>query len=75
GSLSRLERFSELKLERLMEITLDEIRRGDFAREWAEEYADGHPRLDKLMQHQTTLDLWDWEQQTLDGLNFGDDSE
>jgi ketol-acid reductoisomerase len=70
GSLSRLERFNELKLERLMEITLEEIRQGDFAREWAEEYEDGHPRLDKLIQQQEIHDLWDWEQQTLDQYNF-----
>lgn len=75
GSLSRMERFNELKLERLMEVTLDEIRRGDFAREWAEEYADDHPRLDKLIQQQQMLDLWEWEQQTLESFDFDDPGE
>jgi ketol-acid reductoisomerase len=57
-----------MKLERLMEITLDDIRNGNFAQEWAEEFADGHPRLDKLLKKEATvtLDIWELEQQTLD---------
>jgi ketol-acid reductoisomerase len=66
STLSRLGRFSDLKLERLMEVTLEEIRDGDFAREWAREYADGCPRLTKLVKTQEAVDVWDWEQQTLD---------
>jgi ketol-acid reductoisomerase len=68
GTLSRLDRFNEMKLERLMEITLDDIRNGNFAQEWAEEFADGHPRLDKLLKKEATvtLDIWELEQQTLD---------
>lgn len=66
ATLSRLARFNDLKLERLLEVTLEEIRAGDFAREWAREYADGAPRLAKLMKHQETMDVWDYEQQTLD---------
>lgn len=66
GIFSRLERFNELKLERLMEITLDEIRNGTFAREWAREYADGYPRLRKLLKQQEQLELWDMEQQTIE---------
>lgn len=66
GTLSRQERFNELKLERLMEITLDEIRSGDFAQEWAKEYADGYPRLLKLQTSLERRDLWELEQQALD---------
>ncbi|GAB4519486.1 MAG: ketol-acid reductoisomerase [Anaerolineae bacterium] len=73
GTFSRLDRFDDLKLERLMEITLEQIRTGDFAREWAREYADGQPRLKKLIKQQQTLDLWELEQQTLDLLD--EDSE
>lgn len=73
STFSRLDRFDDLKLERLMEITLDEIRSGDFAREWLREHGDGQPRLKKLRKQQETLDLWELEQQTLDLLD--EDSE
>lgn len=66
GIFSRLERFNELKLERLMEITLDEIRNGDFSQEWAREYADGYPRLRRLLKKQEEMDLWELEQQTIE---------
>lgn len=66
GIFSRLQRFNELKLERLMEITLDEIRDGEFAREWAQEYASGYPRLRKLLENQENMDLWELEQQTIE---------
>lgn len=66
GIFSRLERFKELKLERLMELTLDEIRVGDFASEWRKEYEDGYPRLRNLIKSQEKLDLWELEQQTID---------
>lgn len=66
GTISRQERFHELKLERLMEITLEEIRGGDFAKEWAKEFGDGYPRLKKLLKVQEAMDLWELEQQTLD---------
>lgn len=66
GIFSRLERFNEMKLERLMEVTLDEIRSGAFAQEWAREYADGYPRLRKLLRGQENLDLWELEQQTIE---------
>lgn len=69
AALSRLERFNDGKLERLMEICLEEIQRGDLAREWSREQTDGHPRLHKLLKIHRELDLWDWEQQTLDLLN------
>lgn len=66
STLSRLNRFNELKLERLMEVTLNEIRSGDFAQEWTQESTDGFPRLTKLMKQENSLDLWELEQQTLD---------
>lgn len=66
GIFSRLERFKELKLERLMEVTLEEIREGDFSKEWAKEYEDGYPRLTNLIRSQERLDLWEMEQQTID---------
>lgn len=66
GLFSRLERFKELKLERLMEVTLEEIRDGDFSKEWAREYEDGYPRLTNLIKAQERLELWELEQQTID---------
>lgn len=69
GLLSRLNRFDELKLERLLEDALEDIRNGDFAQEWAREYSDGYPRLRKLRDQQERLDLWEMEQQTIELLN------
>ncbi len=68
GTLSRLERFTDLKLERLMEITLDEIHSAAFAKEWMKEYADGYRRLRTMLKNQESLDIWELEQQTLDML-------
>jgi len=68
GIFSRLERFNELKLERLMEVTLEEIRSGDFSKEWAREYEDGYPRLNNLIRAQERLELWELEQQTIEML-------
>lgn len=66
GVFTRLERFKELKLERLMSVTLDEIKRGKFAQEWSREYTDGFPRLKRLRKEQERLDLWEMEQQTIE---------
>lgn len=68
GIFSRMERFRELKLERLMEVTLEEIQAGDFAKEWAKEYSDGYPRLRKHLHEQEQMDLWDLEMQTIEML-------
>ncbi len=68
GIFSRLHRFQELKLEGLMEATLEEIRNGDFAIEWSREYENGYPRLTSLLQAQEKLDLYALEQGTLDRL-------
>lgn len=69
GTFSRLERFDDLKLNRLMEVTLEEIRSGAFAREWAKEYNDGYHRLRKLLRAQSQLELWQAEQQAIDMLH------
>lgn len=69
ATMSRIDRFRELKLDRLMEVTLDEIRNGEFAKEWSREFTDGAPRLNKLLKQQTDLDVWDYEQQVLDLLD------
>ncbi len=66
GIFSRLARFNALKLERLMEVTLEEISSGEFSREWSKEYADGYRRLQSLIKDQERMDLWELEQQTLD---------
>ncbi|MCB9454285.1 MAG: NAD(P)-binding domain-containing protein [Anaerolineaceae bacterium] len=66
GTFSRVNRFSDLKLERLMEVTLDEIKEGNFAREWSKEYADGYNRLKKLIKEQQTMELWELEKQALE---------
>lgn len=68
GTLSRFDRFNDLKLERMMEITLDEIRSGRFAQEWAREYNADYPRLRALLRSRASLDLWELEQQTIEGL-------
>jgi ketol-acid reductoisomerase len=68
GTFSRMDRFNELKLERLMEVTLDEIHTGDFAKEWMKEFTDGGRRLKTLLKNQESLEIWELEQQTLDML-------
>jgi ketol-acid reductoisomerase len=68
GTFSRMDRFNELKLERLMEVTLDEIHAGAFAKEWTKEYADGYRRLKNILKTQSSLEIWELEQQTLDML-------
>lgn len=66
GILSRHDKFKDIKFDRLFEGILTDIRSGHFAKIWAKEHAEGHPRLDKLQKTQESLDLWDLEQQTLD---------
>jgi ketol-acid reductoisomerase len=66
GTLSRYDRFNDLKLERLMELTLEEIRSGKFAQEWAKEFSADYPRLRQLLKHRESLDMWELEQQTLE---------
>lgn len=68
ATLSRLDRFNDLKLERLMEVTLEDIRSGRFAKEWSQELSDGLPRFSKLRKQHDQRDVWELEQQTLDML-------
>lgn len=74
GTFSRLDRFNDLKLERLMEVTLDEIHTGRFAQEWGKEAADGYRRLNSLAKSQEDQELFELEQQTLDLFGRSDDS-
>ena len=66
GTLTRLERYNDLKLERIMEKMLEEIHEKDFAQEWSKEYADGFPRLSKLLKYHRGHELWEFEQQTIE---------
>jgi ketol-acid reductoisomerase len=72
GMLSRYERFSDFKLERMMELSLSEIRSGRFAQEWAKEAGSDYARLKQLMRARQALDLWELEQQTLEALRPGE---
>jgi ketol-acid reductoisomerase len=55
-----------------MEVTLHEITNAAFSKELAQELTAGLPRFAKLRKTQESLDLWDWEQQTLDMLERDD---
>lgn len=72
GLLSRIDRFKEVKLKRQMESALDMIRSGDFAQEWASDYADGYPRLQALRRQLEALSIWDHERETLEQLHDGE---
>lgn len=74
GALSRHERFDDVKMERLMENALKDIRSGSFAKEWAKEYAADYPRLKQLMRTRERMDLWELEQQTLEALRRDEES-
>lgn len=64
GLLSRLERFADSKLSRVLESVLEDIRRGKFAHEWSSEYANGAPRLAALQARRAALALWQHEART-----------
>ncbi len=66
GTLSRYDRFNSTQFTRLMEITLEEIRSGKFAQEWAKEFNADYPRLRQLLKTRKDMDIWELEQQTLD---------
>lgn len=69
GMLSRYERFTSTQIERLMELTLEEIRSGKFAQEWSKEFGADYPRLRHLLKNRKAMDMWELEQQTLELLN------
>lgn len=77
GILSRIERFIDQNLRRKMETALSEIRDGNFAHEWASEYANGYPRLDAIRRRRSSMALWEAEQQMLEsfGRSAGSSSE
>jgi ketol-acid reductoisomerase len=68
GIFSRLERFGEMKMDRMMDLTLTEIRQGTFSKEWGREYAGGYSRLKKLLNQQEQMDLWELEKQAIEML-------
>ncbi len=68
GIFSRLERFGEMKMDRMMDLTLTEIRQGTFSKEWSREYAGGYTRLKKLLGQQEQMDLWELEKQAIEML-------
>lgn len=74
GIISRLDRYDELKLERIMEMALKDIHEGQFVREWAREYETGARRLRTYQKNQEKLEIWELEQQTLDMLGRGDET-
>lgn len=78
GTLSRYERFNNAQFQRLMEITLEEIRSGKFAQEWAKEFGADYPRLRQLLKSRSNMEMWELEQQTIELLHqnnngFGSD--
>jgi ketol-acid reductoisomerase len=75
GTISRMDRFSDLKMERLMEVTLGEIHSGDFAREWSKEFANGYRRLKTFYKNQEELEIWQLEKQALEMLGLEMDTE
>lgn len=72
GTLSRIERFKEVKLKRQMENALDTIRSGAFAQEWAADYADGYPRLRALRRQAESMAIWEHENDTISQLKNAD---
>ncbi len=66
GLFSRLERFQDNRLATLMGLTLEDIRSGTFARDWAREQQDGFPRLLRLLRKHAGMELWQLEQEALD---------
>lgn len=69
STLSRIDRFNDLKLDYLMEMTLREIRDGRFAQEWAKEYSNDYPRLKQLLKARERMELWEMERDTMDMLH------
>lgn len=70
GALSRFDRFNDLKLERLMEVTLDEIRQGRFSAEWQREFANDYPHLKQLFKKRERAELVEIERDTIEMLHI-----
>ncbi|NOG52610.1 MAG: hypothetical protein HND48_26545 [Chloroflexi bacterium] len=65
ATLSRMARFSELRLERLMENTFDEIVSGRSPASGRVSLMEGTPRSNRLRKLESQRTVWDFEQ-TLD---------
>ncbi|MCS7179303.1 MAG: ketol-acid reductoisomerase [Anaerolineae bacterium] len=63
GSLSRSMRFMMPELRQRMRQGLEEIRSGQFAREWAAEQAAGYPTLQALREMARQQPIYRWEQE------------
>jgi len=72
GILSRYDRFNNPQFQRLMEITLEEIRSGKFAQEWSKEFGADYPRLRQLLKTRKAMEMWELERQTLELLHQND---
>jgi ketol-acid reductoisomerase len=68
GSISRGLRFMLPEIRERMQAGLQEIRSGDFAREWAIEQANGYPTLRSLQETARSLPLSQMERQLRDSL-------
>jgi ketol-acid reductoisomerase len=71
GSMSRGIRFQVPALRKKMRKGLEEIRSGAFAREWAEEQADGSPTLEMLREQARSMPMYEMEQALLAQLESG----
>ena len=65
GLLTRTERFQETKMLYHMDAILEGIRHGHFAQEWADEFADGLPRLKRMRDKLKATTLWKLEETML----------
>jgi ketol-acid reductoisomerase len=63
GSISRGLRFMLPEIRQRMQSGLQEIRSGEFAREWAAEQANGCPTLETLQETARSLPLYQYESQ------------
>ncbi|MFY9587001.1 MAG: NAD(P)-binding domain-containing protein [Actinomycetota bacterium] len=61
GTMSRAERFADLDTAARMRVSMDEISSGAFAREWADERANGYPRMKALREAEGRDALMDFE--------------
>lgn len=70
GTLSRSMRFVLPELRQRMRQGLEEIRSGQFAREWAAEQAAGYPTLQALREVARTQPIYRWEQELRRAMNY-----
>lgn len=70
GSLSRGMRFVMPELRERMRQGLEEIRSGQFAREWAAEQAAGYPTLRRLREAARAQPIHRWEQALREAMGY-----